>query len=163
MAGYARKTGLLVPPASPVPSVGDVAGPPDPHLDADYRALVDALARAGLPRRTEAVRAVEAVACALAQRLADPGFEPLREVLPEPFRGRLSACERHAPDPRTRFGGAADFLAIVADDLGSAAVEIEGAVRAVFAALRAQLEEDQAEEVERLFPAELLPFWRRPS
>lgn len=57
---------------------------PDPHEDADLRALVEALAREGLPRRTEAARAVEAVVCALAQRLSDPDSAPLVELLPAP-------------------------------------------------------------------------------
>ena len=63
-----------------------MAGPSDPQEDAaDYRALVEALAREGLPRRVEAARAVEAVVCALAQRLADPDFDVLRELLARTF------------------------------------------------------------------------------
>ena len=71
-----------------------MAIPPDIHEDADYRALVEALAREGLPRRAEATRAVEAVMCALAQRLSAPDFDHLRELLPDPFRTRIAACER---------------------------------------------------------------------
>ncbi|MGC3996990.1 MAG: DUF2267 domain-containing protein [Anaeromyxobacter sp.] len=144
-----------------------MAGSPDPHAGADFGPLVDALAREGLPRRTEAVRAVEAVACALAGRLADPAFEPLRELLPEPFRGRLLACERHAQaGARPPGGGAEQFYAAVAEDSGvpeERAEEVEPTARAVFAALRAQLDEDQAEEVAAQLPSELLPLWRRPS
>jgi uncharacterized protein (DUF2267 family) len=137
--------------------------PPDPHADADYRSLVEALAREGLPRRTEAVRAVEAVACALAQRIARPGYGLLRERLPEPFRGHLFACERHASIPPTPLETAEDFYAVVASDLDRAPDAVEPAVRAVFAALRAQLAEDEAEELATYLPPELQPLWRRPS
>lgn len=137
--------------------------PPDPHSDADYRELVEALAREGLPRRAEAVRAVEAVACALAQRIARPGYAALREHLPDPFRGHLFACERHASIPPATLETAEDFYAVVASDLDRAPDSVEPAVRAVFAALRAQLTDDEAEEVGGQLPPELQPLWRRPS
>jgi uncharacterized protein (DUF2267 family) len=137
--------------------------PPDPQQDADYRALVEALAREGLSRRTEAVRAVEAVACALAQRIGAPEFDRVRELLPDPFRGRLLACELHAPAPRAHFRGSEDFYELVAQDLDRDPEDVEPTVRAVFAALRAQLPDEQAEEVSGRLPAELEPLWRRPS
>jgi uncharacterized protein (DUF2267 family) len=137
---------------------------PDPHEDADYRALVDALAREGLPRRAEAARAVEAVVCALAQRLDEREFEDVRELLPSPFRTRLVACERHtasppAEPPRT----AEDVYAVVAEDLDRAPDEVEATVRSVLAAVRTQLGEHEAEEVGRKLPFDLQPLWRRPS
>lgn len=135
---------------------------PDPQEDADYRALVDALAREGLPRRTEAARAVEAVVCALAQRLGGPEFEPLRELLPEPFRTRLEPCERHAVAP-LELRSAEEVYAIVAEDLERDPDEVEPTVRAVLAAVRAQLSEGEAEEIAGRLPLDLLPVWRRPS
>ena len=137
--------------------------PPDPHEHADYRALVDALAREGLPRRAEATRAVEATACALSQRISGPEFEKLRELLPEPFRGRLAACERHTATPHVLLESAEDFYAIVAEDLDRSPEEVEATVRAVFAAMRAQLAEPDADDVAMLLPPELEPLWRRPS
>jgi uncharacterized protein (DUF2267 family) len=142
--------------------VAAVPRPPDPHEDADYRALVDALARQGLPRRTEAARAVEAVVCALAQRLADPDFAPLRELFPSPLQTRLVACERHAPAPASP-RSAAEVYALVAEDLGRPADEVEPTIRAVMAAIRDQLPEAAAEEVAGRLPLDLLPLWRRPS
>ena len=136
--------------------------PPDPQEDADFRALVEALAREGLPRRTEAARAVEAVVCALAQRLDDPDFTPLRELLPEPLRSRLTVCERHAAAPRNP-RTAAEVYALVAEDLGRDPDDVEPTVRSVLAAVRAQLSEDGAEEIGRRLPLDLLPLWRRPS
>jgi uncharacterized protein (DUF2267 family) len=133
---------------------------PDPLADADYRALVEALAREGLPRRTEAVRAVEAVACALARLLSDPDDE-LRELLPEPFRSRLAACERHVGPAASAAGH--PFLALVGEDLGVDGERAEPAARAVLAALRFQLSEEAAEDLDRRLPPELLPLWRRPS
>jgi uncharacterized protein (DUF2267 family) len=135
---------------------------PDPLSDADFRALVEALAREGLPRRTEAVRAVEAIACALSRRIGSETYDDLRERLPEPFRGRLAACERHARTAR-RIRNVEEFYASVADDLGRPPDESEGVARAVFAALRAQLPEAEAEDVADRLPPELLPLWRRPS
>jgi uncharacterized protein (DUF2267 family) len=139
-----------------------VPRPPDPQEDADFRALVEALAREGLPRRTEAARAVEAVVCALAQRLDDPDFAPLRELLPEPLRSRLIVCERHAAAPRTP-RTEAEVYELVAEDLGRDPDDVEPTVRAVLAAVRAQLPEDEAEEIARRLPLDLLPLWRRPS
>jgi uncharacterized protein (DUF2267 family) len=139
-----------------------VPRPPDPHQDADFRALVEALAREGLPRRTEAARAVEAVVCALAQRLDDPDFGPLRELLPDPLRSRLLVCERHAAAPRTP-QTAEELYALVAEDLDRSPDEVEPTVRAVLAAVRAQLSEDAADEIARRLPFDLLPLWRRPS
>ncbi len=137
--------------------------PPDVHEDADYRALVEALAREGLPRRAEATRAVEAVMCALAQRTAHADFDLLRELLPEPFRTRLAACERHALAPRAKLDTAEDFYEVVAEDLDRSPDEVEPTVRAVFAAVRAQLPEQDAEDVASQLPRELDALWRRPS
>jgi uncharacterized protein (DUF2267 family) len=135
---------------------------PDPHEDADFRALVDALAEEGLPRRTEAARVVEAVVCALAQRIGDADFAPLRELLPSPFRTRLEPCERHAVAPLA-LQSAEEVYGIVAEDLERDPDEVEPMVRAVFAAVRAQLSEGEAEEIARRLPLDLLPLWRRPS
>jgi uncharacterized protein (DUF2267 family) len=133
------------------------------HSEANYQALVEALAREGLPRRAEATRAVEAVMCALAQRISHSDFEPLRELLPDPFRSGLVACERHAVAPRAEFRTAEEFYEIVAEDLDRSPDEVEPTVRAVFAALRAQLPEKEAEEVANQLPRELDVLWRRPS
>ncbi len=144
--------------------VSRMARLPDPHEDEDYRALVDALAREGLPRRAEAARAVEAVVCALAQRLSEADFTDVRELLPAPFRTRLVPCERHtaappAEEPRT----AEEVYAIVAEDLDRDPAEVEPTVRAVLAAVRAQLGEHEAEEIAGKLPLDLQPLWRRPS
>lgn len=146
----------------PTPRDRTLTGP-DPHEDADYRALVDALAREGLPRRAEAARAVEAVLCALSQRISHADFADLRELLPDPFRSRLAVCERHAVAPRDRFRTAEDFYAVVAEDLDRSPDEVEPTVRAVFAAVRAQLPEKEAEDVASELPGELQVLWRRPS
>ncbi len=135
---------------------------PDPHEDSDFRALVEALAREGLPRRTEAARAVEAVVCALAQRLDDPDFAPLRELFPEPLRSRLVVCERHAAAPRT-LASVEEVYQVVAEDLGRAPRDVEPTVRAVLAAVREQLSEAEAEQVAGRLPLDLLPLWRRVS
>jgi uncharacterized protein (DUF2267 family) len=135
----------------------------DPLADANFQALVDALAREGLPRRAEAARAVEAVICALAQRIEGDDFDPLRERLPEPFRGRLFACERHAAHPPRRLGTAEEFFRVVSEDLERPSDEVEPTVRAVLAALRGQLSEEDAEVIGNELPHELVPLWRRPS
>ncbi len=141
-----------------------MAGIPDPLEDADYRALVDALAREGLPRRAEAARAVEAVVCALAQRLEGAEFDDLRELLPAPFRTRLVACERHASSPPPAPPrNAEEFYTLIAEDLDRSPEEVEPTARAVLAAVRSQLGEGEAEDVAGRLPAELQPLWRRPS
>jgi len=138
-------------------------GDHDPLQDANFQALVTALAREGLPRRAEAARTVEAVMCALAQRIAQPEFDELREHLPEPFGSRLAACERHSARPPRELRSAEDFYAVVGEDLERGPDEVEPAVRAVFAALRTQTPEEEAELVARELPLELVPLWRRPS
>jgi uncharacterized protein (DUF2267 family) len=138
----------------------------DRHQNADYSAFVEALAREGLPLRTEATRAAEAVACALAQRISHADFDDLREALPEPFRGRLFACERHAalpPRRETETPDAEGFYAMVAEDLDRSPDDVEPAVRAVFQALRAQVPEEEGERIAGLLPAELGLLWRRAS
>ena len=137
--------------------------PPDPHEHADYGALVDALAREGLPRRAEATRAVVAVVSALSQRISGPDHDRLRDLLPDPFRSGLVPCERHAATPHALLESADDFYAIVAEDLDRSPEEVEATVRAVFAAVRAQLAEPDADDVAMLLPPELEPLWRRPS
>lgn len=135
---------------------------PDPHEDADLSALVEALSREGLPRRAEAARAVEAVICALAQRLDDQDFAPLRDLFPAALQARLVACERHAAAPSAP-RSAEEVYAVVAEDLDRAPDEVEVTVRAVLAAIRSQLTEADAEEVAARLPLDLLPLWRRPS
>jgi uncharacterized protein (DUF2267 family) len=139
-----------------------MALPPDPYSERAAERLYQALAREGLPSRTEATRATEAVLCALAQRVSGGEFETLHDLLPDPFRGRLLACERHAAAPRT-FSDADTFYQLVAEDLGRDASEVEPMARAVFAAIRSLLQEDEAEELATRLPAELEPLWRRPS
>lgn len=136
---------------------------PDPQADADFRAFLDALAREGLPRRAEAARATEAVACALALRLRDPHFDPLRELLPGPLKGRLLPCERHAGDPPRAVAGLDAFLDVVAEDLGGSRAEAEPYTRAVFGAMRLQLDEPAEEEVARRLPEDLAPLWTLAS
>jgi uncharacterized protein (DUF2267 family) len=136
---------------------------PDPHRDADFKRLVEALAREGLPRRAEAARAVEAVVCALSQRIGAAEYDELREHLPEPFRGQLAACERHAISPRPQPRSPSEFYEIVAEDLDRDPEEVESVVRAVFAAMRAQIDEGAAELVSAQLPPDLEPLWRRVS
>jgi uncharacterized protein (DUF2267 family) len=131
--------------------------------DANFQALVNALAREGLPRRAEAARAVEAVMCALAQRISREEYDELREHLPEPFGSRLTACERHAAQPPRELRSVEDFYSVVAEDLERGSEEVESAVRAVLAALRTQMSEADADLVGEELPLELVPLWRRPS
>jgi uncharacterized protein (DUF2267 family) len=87
----------------------------------------------------------------------------MRERLPEPFRSRLVACERHAlVVPRDRWG-AEEFYEAVQDDLGHDTADVEPTVRAVVAAVRGQLPEDEADDVLDLLPPDLQALWRRPS
>jgi uncharacterized protein (DUF2267 family) len=148
-------------PTRPVRTMGPMATPN--FAEPDYQALVDALAREGLGTRTEATRTVEAVMCALAQRIAAPEYDDLREMLPDPFRGRLFACERHAALPPRALRTAEEFYGIVGEDLEREPAEVEPQVRAVFAAIRRVMPEQAAEDVARHLPGELLALWRRPS
>ena len=140
-----------------------MAGIPDPLEDADYRALVDALAREGLPRRAEAARAVEAVVCALAQRLEGAEFDDLRELLPAPSGPASSPASGTPPRPAGAAAERREFYTLVAEDLDCSPEEVEPTARAVLAAVRAQLGEGEAEDVAGRLPAELQPLWRRLS
>ena len=135
---------------------------PEPYSEAAAQLLFQALAREGLPSRPEATRATEAVLCALAQRIPGIEFDGLRELLPEPFHGRLFACERHAPSPRA-FRDLETFYEIVAEDLERDPATVESTVRAVFAAMRSLVPERVGEDVATQLPPDLLALWRRPS
>ncbi|MFT3915546.1 MAG: DUF2267 domain-containing protein [Anaeromyxobacteraceae bacterium] len=139
--------------------------PVDLEASASHGPLVEALARAGLTRRSDATRAVQAVVCALALRTRDPAWDRLRELLPSPFKERLAACERHAASRFTP-ATADEFEGLVADDLdrpGGEPGDVPGVIRAVFSAIRAQLGEPEAEELGNRLPVELEPYWRRAS
>ncbi len=140
-----------------------MATPDERFAEQDYEALVEALAREGLGTRTEATRTVEAVMCALAQRIAGPEFDDLRDLLPDPFRGRLFACERHARATPREVRTAEEVYGIVGDDLGRDPGEVEPRIRAVFSAILRVLPEHAAEDVGRQLPEELAALWRRPS
>ncbi len=51
----------------------------------------------------------------------------------------------------------------MAEDLDRSPDDVEATVRAVFAAMRAQLAELDGDDVALLLPPELEPLWRRPS
>jgi uncharacterized protein (DUF2267 family) len=65
--------------------------------------------------------------------------------------------------PQATFRAAEDFYRVVAEDLDRSPEEVEPTIRAVFAAVRAQLPEKEAEDVAGQLPAELDALWRRPS
>jgi hypothetical protein len=145
-----------------LPSMPTRTRPNDAELPSGYMPLVEALARAGLTRRSDATRAVESVICALSMRTRDGSWDRMRELMPSPFRERMVPCERHIG---SRFTPATvdEFEGLVADDLGRPPEEADGVIRAVFSAIRAQLEEPVAEELGNRLPIELEPYWRRES
>ncbi len=75
----------------------------------------------------------------------------------------ISSPSRARCSSREAFASAEDFYELVAEDLDRSPDEVEATVRAVFAAMRAQLAEQDADDVAGLLPPELEPLWRRPS
>jgi uncharacterized protein (DUF2267 family) len=105
----------------------------------------------------EAERAAEAVFCGLSELLSDGLMQQLREQLPEDVRGMLDACPRHA-----REGGKVDrddFYLQVANHLNAEPENVRLVLHGVFAALRAQLTEQEAGKVEGQLPRWFQGTW----
>ncbi|RKH68396.1 DUF2267 domain-containing protein [Corallococcus llansteffanensis] len=128
-----------------------------------YRTFLHELATAGTMTNDEAERAASAVLCALEQRLLGGEAEQLADQLPQRLQEMLWRCERHEssgpPLKLDRHG----FLEMVSQDLGlDSSADAEPIVRTVFALLRTQVSEGEAEDVMGQLPEDLRELWRRP-
>lgn len=116
-------------------------------------------AASGLPAE-HAQKALVSVLCALEQWLVRDESEDLRVPLPRMLREALRACTPR----RERLPGKAgvdELLQRVAEDIGGDSPRAESVTRAVLAAVRAHITEDEAEQVGNELPVELRALWAR--
>lgn len=122
----------------------------------DRKSFMDAVS-AQLPDFV-AEQAAEAVFCGLAELLSDGLMRQLREQLPEDLRGLVDACPRH-PDGTRGKVDRDDFYLQVANHLNAEPENVRLVLHGVFAALRAQVTEQEAEKIESQLPRWLQGTW----
>ena len=72
----------------------------------------------------------------------------------------LVRCERHEGPPPKKFGRA-EMLNMVGQDLSLNPEAVEPVIRAVFAAIQAQISEGESEDVMRQLPHDIRDLWQR--
>ena len=117
------------------------------------------LERSGaLPRHVRADQAAIAVLCTLASRLSRGEVAKLAAALPERIAMIVRYCPRPATDAGERFDGEG-FVQRVAQRLGIAPAPATRLVRAVFAAVHAQLPEREVQDAAAQLPKDLRALW----
>jgi uncharacterized protein (DUF2267 family) len=123
-----------------------------------YKAFLKNLSDKGRMSEEIAEAAAVSVLCALEQRLVGGEASDLEAQLPLKLQNLLARCERHHGEVPAKFGRE-EFLAMVGEDLGMQSSEVEGVVRAVFAAVRDQISEGEADDVSAQLPKDLGALW----
>jgi uncharacterized protein (DUF2267 family) len=126
-----------------------------------YAAFLGDLEKKGLARPL-AEKTAQAVLCALEQRLMDSEARHLEAQLPLKMRALLQRCPRHAGQPPRKFGRA-EFLRVIADELGCDVDEAERLARAVLTTVRDHISEGEAEDVIGQLPQDLRTLWVREA
>lgn len=127
--------------------------------DAFDRLARDLESLAALPPDTSAEAVAKTVMCALALRLTPGQAHDVLEAMPPDLRAPFERCiaERRA-QPVARYDDAT-FLARIADELCVIPVHAEQLCRAVFAALRAQIDRNESRRVASQLPRGLKELW----
>jgi uncharacterized protein (DUF2267 family) len=102
--------------------------------------------------------AAVAVMSALERRLPADEAKDLEAQLPRKLVEFLPPPDKRSPRPH-KFGRE-EFIQTVADDLGKTPQEAEGLTRLVFRAIREQISEGEARDVEGNLPPDLQALWR---
>ncbi|NTX10803.1 DUF2267 domain-containing protein [Myxococcus sp. CA051A] len=122
----------------------------------DRKSFMDAVS-AQLPD-FEAEQAAEAVFRGLSELLSDGLMRQLREQLPEDLRGLVDACPRHPDSVRGKVDRD-DFYLQVANHLNAEPENVRLVLHGVFAALREQVTEQEADKIESQLPRWLQGTW----
>ena len=101
-----------------------------------------------------------AVLCALERRILPEEAKDLEAQLPAKLRELIGRCDTHAGVRRHTIDRP-EFVGMVAEELGIPLGQAEHLTLAVFHALRAQVSDGEASQVEAQLPADLRELWRR--
>ncbi len=125
-----------------------------------FAAFLTYLRRVGTISEELAERSAAAVLCALERRILPGEAKDLESQLPVRLRELVTRCDIHAGIPRHKLDRA-EFVGMVADDLAVSPAQAEHLVLAVFHALRAQVSEGEARQVEGQLPRDIRELWVR--
>jgi len=123
----------------------------------DRKSFLDAVS-AQLPDY-EADKAAEAVFCGLSGLLSEGVLRQLREQLPEDMRDLMDVCPRHEDAARGEKVDRDDFYLQLANHLNAEPENMRLVLHGVFAALRAQVTDQEARKVEGQLPRWLQGTW----
>ncbi|HVP60536.1 MAG TPA: DUF2267 domain-containing protein [Myxococcaceae bacterium] len=125
-----------------------------------FAAFMTYLRRVGAISEELAEQSAVAVLCALERRIQPAEARDLEAQLPAKLRDLVARCDRHA-GLRPRAIDRTEFVGMVADELAVPPHRAEHLILAVFHALRAQVSEGEARQVEAQLPADLKVLWSR--
>jgi uncharacterized protein (DUF2267 family) len=125
-----------------------------------FAAFMTYLRRVGSLSEEQAEKGAVAVLCALERRIHPGEAKDLEAQLPAKLRELVTRCDRHA-GVRPHAIDRPEFVAMVADEVGVPPDRAEHIVLSVFHALRAQVSEGEARQVEGQLPPDLRALWER--
>jgi uncharacterized protein (DUF2267 family) len=128
------------------------------HTRETYARFIKHLRELGPMERDLAECAAVAVLSALERRLPADEAKDLEAQLPRKLVEFLPPPDKRAPRPH-KFGRE-EFLQTVAEDLNTSPQEAERLTRLVFRAIRDQISEGEARDVEGNLPLDLQALWR---
>lgn len=128
------------------------------HTRETYAHFIKHLCTLGPIPKDVAECAAVAVLRALERRLPADEARDMEAQLPRKLVDFLPPPDKRSPRPH-KFGRE-EFIQTVADDLGKSAEESERLTRLVFQALRNQISEGEARDVESNLPLDLQALWR---
>ena len=118
------------------------------------------LRRVGSISEEMAERASVAVLCALERRILPDEAKDLESQLPFKLRELVRRCDTHA-GVRPHTIHRPEFVAMVAEELAVPPDRAEHLILSVFHALRAQVSQGEARQVEGQLPPDLRALWER--
>lgn len=128
------------------------------HTRETYALFIKHLCTLGPIARDVAECAAVAVLRALERRLPADEARDMEAQLPRKLVEFLPPADKRSPRPH-KFGRE-EFIQTVAEDLGKSPEESERLTRLVFRALRDQISEGEARDVESNLPLDLQSLWR---
>ena len=131
------------------------AGPQARATERFFRRIQDS---GVLPDGMSPDEAASAVLCALSRHLTREQQAELLSSLPGELLGRLAACAMHGEREAHAFGRET-FLALIAAHMGGREQRAELVARAVFGALRHELDSDARHHAESQLPSDLRDLW----
>jgi len=131
------------------------------HLETTYKTFINALCLPGDLEQDDAQRAAVAVLCTLETRIQPEESQDLEAQLPRKLQSLLTHCRQGKQAAPQRFDRQ-DFIARVASELEVSHAQAESLSRRVFATLRDQISDGEAQDVEGQLPADIAELWRSP-